>query len=49
MILRDSEFRGEATLADVLELARQGQGIDGDGARARFLELVGLAGGLGLE
>ena len=49
MILRDSEFRGKATLADILELARHGQGVDGDGARARFLGMVGLAGGLGLE
>ena len=49
MILRESEFRGDATLSGVFDLAEQGQGLDSGGARARFLEMVALAGGLGLE
>jgi secreted protein with Ig-like and vWFA domain len=40
MVLRDSPHRGNATLAGVLELAREGLGADPDGNRAAFLELV---------
>jgi Ca-activated chloride channel family protein len=40
MLLRDSEHKGTATFADVLELARQGQGEDAAGYRAEFIQLV---------
>ena len=40
MILRDSEFRGELTLADVLELARGSMGEDVQGYRGEFVRLV---------
>jgi Ca-activated chloride channel family protein len=40
MLLRDSEHKGTATFADVLELARQGRGEDAGGYRAEFIQLV---------
>jgi Ca-activated chloride channel family protein len=40
MLLRDSEHKGTATFADVLELARQGKGEDAAGYRAEFIQLV---------
>jgi hypothetical protein len=40
MILRDSEYKGDATLAMVMEVAETGKGKDADGKRANFLELV---------
>jgi Ca-activated chloride channel homolog len=40
MLLRDSEFRGNGTLGAVLEWAREGKGIDSNGYRAGFLDLV---------
>ncbi len=40
MVLRDSEYRGTATLAQVLELARGAVGEDEDGERAEFVRLV---------
>ncbi len=43
MLLRDSEHKGTATFADVLELARGGQGQDAAGPRAEFVELVEAA------
>jgi len=43
MLLRDSEFKGDASWSNVRELARRGMGEDGDGLRAEFLELVGRA------
>jgi Ca-activated chloride channel family protein len=40
MLLRESEFKGNGTLGAVLEWARQAKGIDANGYRAGFLELV---------
>jgi Ca-activated chloride channel family protein len=40
MVLRDSEHKGSATFASVLELARSGVGDDRDGLRADFVKLV---------
>ena len=40
MILRQSPYRGNGTLAAVLELAQEGKGIDPHGYREEFLELV---------
>jgi Ca-activated chloride channel family protein len=40
LVLRDSEFKGSATLAGVLELAEEGRGADERGYRAEFIELV---------
>ncbi len=40
MILRDSTFRGSATLEGVLALARDGVGADPDGYRADFVRMV---------
>jgi Ca-activated chloride channel family protein len=38
--LRDSEYRGNGTLQQVLEWAQQGRGADVNGYRADFIELV---------
>jgi len=43
MLLRDSEHKGSATFATVLELARAGQGDDPGGVRAEFVTLVEAA------
>ena len=40
MILRDSEYKGNGTLQQVLEWAKQGKGADPNGYRAEFIELV---------
>jgi Ca-activated chloride channel family protein len=40
MILRDSEYRGNGTLAAVLEWAEEGKGSDSNGYRAGFIDLV---------
>jgi len=40
MLLRDSEFKGDANWRNVRELARRGMGEDPDGLRAEFLSLV---------
>jgi len=40
MLLRESEFKGNGTLSAVLEWAQEGKGIDANGYRAEFLELV---------
>jgi len=40
MILRDSEHRGEVTLADVLDVARRSVGEDRHGYRAGFVAMV---------
>jgi uncharacterized protein DUF3520/protein with von Willebrand factor-like domain len=40
MILRDSEYKGNASLQQVLEWAQQGRGADTNGYRADFIELV---------
>jgi Ca-activated chloride channel homolog len=46
MLLRDSEFRGEATWESARRLARQYRGEDPDGYRAEFVRLVDLAAAL---
>jgi Ca-activated chloride channel family protein len=43
MLLRESEHRGTANYADVLELARSARGDDRDGHRAEFVQLVSAA------
>ncbi|UCE43234.1 MAG: von Willebrand factor type A domain-containing protein [Candidatus Aminicenantes bacterium] len=40
MLLRDSEFKGNANYKSVLELARDGKGKDFFGYRAEFIQLV---------
>lgn len=40
MILRDSEYKGNGTLQQVLEWAQQGKGADVNGYRTDFIELV---------
>ena len=40
MILRDSPYRGNATIGDVLELAQQSCSYDPNGCRTEFIELV---------
>jgi Ca-activated chloride channel family protein len=40
LVLRDSEYRGTATLDQVLQLARGAEGRDADGERAEFVRLV---------
>ncbi|RDV12009.1 DUF3520 domain-containing protein [Pontibacter diazotrophicus] len=40
MLLRDSEFKGTATYAQVLSLAEGAQGTDSEGYRAEFIRLV---------
>lgn len=47
MLLRDSEFKGDANWRSVRELARRGTGEDLDGLRAEFLSLVERAAGMG--
>jgi Ca-activated chloride channel family protein len=46
MLLRDSEHKGNGTLAAVLEWAQEGKGNDPNGYRAGFIELVRKAQGL---
>lgn len=45
MILRDSPYKGNATLGNVLELAEEGKGEDKQGYRAEFIGLVRMAQG----
>ena len=40
MLLRDSEFKGNASYAGVIELAQQAKGADKHGYRREFIELV---------
>jgi Ca-activated chloride channel family protein len=40
MLLRDSEFKGQSSYENVLELARQGKGPDKFGYRTEFIKLV---------
>src|SRR6478736_7281084 len=40
MIMRDSEYKGNATIQQVLEWAEEGKGADINGYRAEFIELV---------
>ena len=46
MLLRRSEFKGQATWEQAVSLARQYRGEDDDGYRAEFIRLVELAGAL---
>ncbi len=43
MLLRDSEYKGDLTFADVLEMSRSSKGADAFGYRSEFIELVDLA------
>ena len=43
MLLRGSEYKGEASFGQVLELARAGRGQDQGGTRAEFIRLVETA------
>jgi Ca-activated chloride channel family protein len=40
MLLRDSEFKGDASYESIMELARDGKGKDYFGYRAEFIQLV---------
>jgi Ca-activated chloride channel homolog len=40
MLLHESEFKGKGTLGAVLEWAEEGKGIDANGYRAGFVDLV---------
>jgi Ca-activated chloride channel homolog len=40
MLLHQSEFKGSGTLGPVLEWAQEGKGIDANGYRAGFVDLV---------
>ena len=46
MLLRDSEFKGDATWSKAQELARRYRGEDPDGYRAEFVRLIDLAAAL---
>ncbi len=48
MVLRDSEFRGSATFAQALRLAREGRGSDEHGYRSEFIRLVETAQSIGI-
>ena len=48
MVLRDSEFRGSASFAQALRLAREGRGSDEHGYRSEFIRLVETAQSLGI-
>lgn len=43
MLLRQSEFKGNATYEQVLELAKAAKGKDEKGYRAQFIDMAGLA------
>lgn len=40
MLLRNSEYKGNASFEEVLKLARQGKGVDLQGYRSEFISLV---------
>ena len=46
LLLRNSEFRGDATWNKTLSLAREHRGNDPDGYRAEFIRLADLASAL---
>ncbi len=48
MILRDSEFKGDLTFNQVIQLAKSAKGEDKFGYRAEFIQLVELAKGMSL-
>lgn len=43
MVLRNSEYKGTATYAQILELARKAKGKDNQGYRAEFIRMVEMA------
>jgi Ca-activated chloride channel homolog len=47
MILRNSEFRGNATLDGAAKLARSARGVDDDGYRAELIRLINTVKGMG--
>lgn len=46
MLLRGSEFKGETSVDQILELARNAKGTDEEGYRAEFIQLVKTVGDL---
>ncbi len=48
MVLRDSEFKGSASFAQALRLARAGRGADEHGHRSEFIRLVETAQSIGI-
>ncbi len=48
MLLRNSEFKGETSIDSILSLARNSKGIDENGYRSEFIQLVKTAGDLHL-
>ena len=48
MILRNSEFKGSATLADAVSLAKSARGEDEDGYRAEFIRLINTVKDMGV-
>jgi Ca-activated chloride channel family protein len=46
MILRNSEFKGNSTLDEAIELAKSARGRDEEGYRAEFIRLIGSVKGL---
>jgi Ca-activated chloride channel family protein len=49
MLLRKSEYKGEATWSSARDLARRFRGSDPDGYRAEFIRLVDLAASLDMQ
>jgi Ca-activated chloride channel family protein len=49
MLLRESEYKGQATWSSARELARRFRGSDPDGYRAEFIRLVDLAASLNVQ
>ena len=43
MVLRDSEFKGNASFESIISLARMGRGEDPEGYRGEFIKLVRTA------
>ena len=48
MLLRDSEYKGSATLEQVIEMAHRGRGSDEQGYRAEFVRLAEVARAMGV-
>jgi Ca-activated chloride channel homolog len=46
MIIRNSEFKGNSTPEEAIELAKSARGRDDEGYRAEFIRLMGSAKGL---
>jgi hypothetical protein len=43
MVLRESPFKGQATLHEMIELAKRARGTDSLGYRAECIEMMGTA------